>query len=943
MCARHKTGRSHSDAGRGNEQVVNHVIATILKKERGWMTRAEKTDLVVGKAAQRPDIIAEIDGNIVSVETKYDNASKLEEDARNATRKEIVGHGLPATVLGIMLPAALRPYNMDELEARIMERHDFRYFVLRLDGCRFPSDGYLEGSIVDIMTAMLLSSVPQESVRKCIDMMKTSIEKISVLIRSTDATVKGTICTHIRQKPSQQTWDMASLVLLNAGIFYEELAGCLAAITPTENLKKDGVLAQSMVTNAWREVLGLDYDSIFRIARNMLKCLPAGIAGKILHIMSETMSQIMALKVSKSGDVYGTLYQDMLEDRKRIAAFYTLPEAAALLAGLVMPDDGSLWRSRSRIKRLRIADFACGTGMLLTAAYSTIMARVPSDISPLHAHIMERCLYGYDILPTATHLTTSNLAGLFPAIKFDGTNIYALPIGRDGDGYSLGSLDLLRETARFVKAGEQHGGRGTHETKAATIPDGFCDYTIMNPPYSRATNHGKNRTDPVPPFALFGISPEDQVNMAAQNKKQYGGTCADGNAGLASHFIAICDRKLKPGGVMGLILPNTMATGPSWSKVRSLLNERYDDVMLVLVGSRTYSSNTGMNETMLVARKLDDRRSKGSPPLRIKLALVDGLPASRLEAQEVARGIRVVEPVRLEDDAGHTSILVGSDIVGRALDCPTEGAKWWVARASNVELLRFAWNMAHNKTSVPMTNLNDVGEMGMGHRDITGNRNEKRGPFNRVDLKGMPRYPCLWNNDSKTQRPMVLEPDSSLEKKSGSTMEEVNSVWKKAARSHINGQARYTTQRLIAAYTRAKTVGGRSWPNVIFREPWEKAFTVWCNSVFGIIIYWSAAGAQQGGRGHMSPKAFNAAFPMLDFRRLSEEQIARLNGLFEENCTQDMLPINMLDKDTVRQRLDRGIVDVFGLDVNLAVLYEQLVAEEQFGRSKQEPDMKATE
>ena len=931
-----KNGLTPDRSGRSIEQIANIAIAAMMEKARGWNVSAERTGTVVGQESDQPDIVAKIDGNAIIVETEYHPASTLRSEVDKRTKQEIRGLGVPVAVLGVILPLELRRYDIDEMADRIAKRNDLKYYVRHLEGSTFPKSGYLEGSIFDVMTAVRLSSVPQTRIIECVKMMENSIEKVSYRIDSADDAVKDTICRHIRQKPSKQTWGMAALVLLNAGIFYEELAGRLSKVKSTESLRWEGVLTQDQVVKAWKDVLAIDYDPIFNGAVEMLRALPAGIAADVLGVMSETTSRIMALKVSKSGDVYGMLYQDMLEDRKRIAAFYTRPEAAALLAGLVMSDDDTLWKSPERIKRLRIADFACGTGMLLTAAYGHMIARSESDISALHKHIMENCLYGYDILPTGTHLTASNLAGLFPDIVFDSLNVYTMPIGKAGDGYSLGSLDLKREYERFIKAGEKHGGRGTRLTQAATVQDGSCDYILMNPPYASATNHGKSRTDPVPPFALFGISTEDQIKMAGLNNSIYQGTCADGNAGLASHFIAICDKKLKPGGVMGLILPNTMFSGPSWSKVRLLLKERYDDVTLVLVGpgSGTYSSKTNMNETMLVARKMNMRRSSQSPPLRIKLALVDRLPASRLAAQATAKQIRSIRPVCLEDDAGHTSIIVGSIIVGKALSCPVEGSKWWVARVSDTYLLSLAWSMAHNRTAIPMTTLDRVAKIGLGDRDITGHRGEKRGPFNKIPFAGKPKYPCLWSNDSKRQISMLVEPDCALEKKSNATMANVEGAWDTSTHTHINRQARYTTQRLIAAYTEDETIGGAGWPNVMLDESYAKAFMVWCNSVFGILMYLSSAGSQQGGRGRMSPTAFKSVFPILDFTQLSVEHLTVLDQLFDENKTKEMLPINRLDEDPVRQRLDHGIREAFNIDIDLRRLYEIFRSEELFDRSQ---------
>ena len=211
--------------------------------------------------------------------------------------------------------------------------------------------------------------------------------------------------------------------------------------------------------------------------------------------------------------------------------------------------EDSLWRDENRIRRLRIADFACGSGSLLHAAYSHIIHCSPLDMSEMHSYVMENCIWAADIFPVATHFAVSALSSMFPSKTFDDCHIYTrkLEPGNAG-GYHLGSLDLIGDLESFVNAGVMHGGSGTRPVRDATLQHDSCDYIVMNPPFARATNHGGNRPDPVPPFAIRGIDPETQIKMGKHNSRMFKGTCAHGHAGLASHFMAICNKKIKRGG-----------------------------------------------------------------------------------------------------------------------------------------------------------------------------------------------------------------------------------------------------------------------------------------------------------------------------------------------------------------------------------------------------------
>ena len=738
---------------------------------------------------------------------------------------------------------------------------------------------------------------------------------------------------------------------------------------------------------------------------SILQILPAATAARVLDEVHRSVSQIMALGVSKSGDVYGALYQGMLgSDRKRAAAFYTRPEAATLLAGLVMPgSDDPVWREPGNLESLRIADFACGTGMLLTAAVRHVMNNSPGTYDHLtHKRMLEESVYGFDILPTATHLTASNLSGLFPQANCDDMRIYQMPIGEkrekrvgSGDEPDLGSLDLIRSNAKFTVSGYRHGGRrGLGSTREATINDESCDYVLMNPPYVRATNHGAAHTDPVPPFAVFGIPPDIQLKMAGHNKRMFGGVCAHGNAGLGSYFMAITNRTLRAGGTFGIILPATVAAGDSWKDVRALLSRYYEDLMIVFVGgsvgagvegvgaglepqngavadgavadgavadgavadgavadgavaadggggsiTKTYSSDTGMNEVLLIGRKISAAKKipAADSVARIKLVLLDRLPHTNLEALETAKAIRRIMPNSLETDMGDTSIMLGKSVIGNMLDCPAEGARWWVGRASNTRLLSYAYNMAHgNIDGIKMSVFTKYAKTGKLHRDIWGVKKDgsPRGPFEKAPLRRTSRYKSLGGNDSETQRRMVVEPDMALEKRHSVEPERVREVLDTATRTYLNTQLRYTSQRIAAAYTREKYVGGRAWPNIILHNPaYEKAFTVWFNSVFGILTYWAYAGGQHQGRGVMGVNMFRI-LPMLDFDSLSKRQVKAFDKLFDDTCGDELLEVNRLDEDPVRQKIDRGIMKILGVsDDDIGWLYRQIAAEPQFGRT----------
>lgn len=388
-----------------------------------------------------------------------------------------------------------------------------------------------------------------------------------------------------------------------------------------------------------------------------------------------------------------------------------------------------------------------------------------------------------------------------------------------------------------------------------------------------------------------------------------------------------------------------------------MLAEWYDDITVTTVehgDDGTYSSDASMHEVMVVAQKRSEKRTSGDPPPRIKFVQLDRMPSSRMEALAMSKAVRDAGVVRLEDGVGITSLIVGNadTIVGRAVSCPVEPNMPWVCRrVRNIELLQFAYNLASGRLSVfgnaltvepskatlstiQIAPLGSFADMGRHHLDIIGTKKDgtPQGPFNKMPRSTLPKYRGLWNNNADTQRSMIVEHDCSLEAKHDATREHVASVWATSGRVHLNNQVGYGAQRLIAAYTEDRVLGGRTWPNVInLDEKYEKAFTVWCNSTFGLLLYWFVAGGQQRGRGQMGVDSFRKTFPVLDVRRLDDGQLVRFDELFDATSRMILGPLSDPGGDRIRRRIDKGVMRILGVDVDLDVLYGWIGSEPQIG------------
>ena len=341
-----------------------------------------------------------------------------------------------------------------------------------------------------------------------------------------------------------QTRRMAMTVIANALVFHESLAevefqvpeaegGPTRGVRAVESFRPGGLFASGEVCLEWERILSVNYWPIFWSAKEMLRLMPSGTAHAVLEWLWKTGQKLVAGGVTRSHDLTGIVFQRLIADRKFLATYYTRPEAAALLAALALPANkppgGADWGDGETLAGAQIGDFACGTGTLLSTAYqrmSLLHELHGGDPRKLHGPMMRHGLVGLDVLNIAVHLTAAMLAGSHPDTPFDGECLLAMPYGKQDDGsIAVGSLDLLAEhvqrslmdTAAAVTA----GGRAPEEVRDLVSRMGHAkfDLVIMNPPFTRPTNHEAGHADvPIPSYAAFETTPDEQSAMSDRVK-----------------------------------------------------------------------------------------------------------------------------------------------------------------------------------------------------------------------------------------------------------------------------------------------------------------------------------------------------------------------------------------------------------------------------------------
>ncbi len=647
----------------------------------GYQVRSENTRLITEQPSLQLDNLITAPGRPpIAVEAEYEAVGTAEADAAKRLGLPVVGEtNLITAAIALRYPDTVR--FATNLKDAICE-NNLSYAILYEDQTRFPAQGWMSGSVSDLAELIRLASIPQKAVDNAATALEQGIENAASVLNQI-ATIRpritATVAHLLGMTDVPQTRRMVGAIIANAMVFHQHIAGMHSDVKPLHLVCGPSASdPQQETLKAWAKILKINYWTIFAIAKDILEQLPTGEATMILQKLRKTVQDIDAIGVTNTNDLTGQIFQRLIADRKYLATFYTLPASATLLARLAVSKITDIdWSNAEDIGQLRIADFACGTGALLSAVYEQIASRheqVGGNPTTLHKPMMEDVLYGCDVMPSAIHITGSTLSGMQPNMGFGQSRLYTLAYGRQPDtSIAIGSLELLQSSSamtlfntsnpamRTGSAGEQ-----TAAQIIADIPDKGFDLVIMNPPFTRATNHeGSHANITNPAFAAFNSNREDQTAMGNRINKLGKDSCYHGNAGISSAFAALADKKLKPGGVLALVLPLSVAAGLSWQSFRQMLANNYTDLEVLSIAANSkemsFSSDTSMAECLVIARKTIT--GNRTPP---RFTSLHNRPTGLAQAAEIARNMKNTTTVRNIEDGpyGGTHVNIGSEKVG---------------------------------------------------------------------------------------------------------------------------------------------------------------------------------------------------------------------------------------------------------------------------------------
>ncbi len=882
--------------------------------------------------------------------------------------------------IAVGLPDTFKEQNESPVECRrrIRGRADFQYALYERNGdilSRFPRAGSMTGSVVDIGLLAIAASVPSADVEKMAREAVAEIKQAAEILEQARPSDIKKIKKKFDLKTPVAARKVIAMIWLDAMLVHIHLReqGAVDTNPLDESLS---ILDRAQ---QWRAIVGRNWRAIFKPAVRALKAIGKGAptaTQNAMTILRGTAHRLSAAGLGDHVNIGGELFQRIVPDRESVAAYYTKPATAELLAALLIrrkDRSDKEWTDPELFSKLSIGDFACGTGTLLRAAYRRIRQyREPSDdnhspdgdheqreknardrAAKFHVRAMEgaACDQGYkeggltgaDINTIAAHLTNSGLAMMGLGESYHRPNIGQVAVGKPvRGGRTTGSLEFLAATTARDLLDDMGGTvseTGRRRKKSIQCADASFDYIIMNPPYTRTHGGGGGA------FEIGGLSDAEREECQKRMQKLNEGTAANKVAGMASSFLCLARIKIKPGCRIGFVLPMTAAFADKWTDIRKMIVDDFEEIIAAapagagVGGKESQSADTGMGEMLLIAR----RKKEKSPPSNVLCVTTKKNTNDFAAAAETAKAI--LSAVMDIGPRPWMPIYLGDDEIGvaSAISAP-DGEPWSHLGALNSELTISAWNIAERGLLAPMEEGRGPAEFPMttikkffGQGAANNGEREKIGPetghggthhiighdHRHQETGAFTWYP-IGDKDLPGGRYRSLW---SAEGKKQTRLiaapthkgvvrdkNAMENIKLGAGRLHYQRNMRWTSQALLAATTRKNVYGGSAWLTLVHEdEAVRKAFAIWANSTLGLLVHWTRGGRTQGGRARTQVGAIET-MPCIDLNAIDRALIHAAAAAFDELAGLELKPARMAHTDETRRRIDGACADMLSLN-----------------------------
>lgn len=772
---------------------------------------------------------------------------------------------------------------------------------------------------------------------------------------------------------------LALFTAFNAMVVQESLLalGTISASPLSFSYNKPSI--KNALINEWKGIVSnSDHEPVFDIAIKILDTLPPHpTLDSILKQLAKAAEGMVSSKSILKHDVSGRIYHRLLLDKvaKGLATFYTSVPGSYLLAKLCFDEnDDGFWREFGNAPTT--VDFACGSGTLISAAYSAIYDKWMDDIvssgssvnervlEDFHIKLLNNSLYGFDVLSYATHLAASWLTLRMPEAKSPSMNFYTLPLGGVTDVH-LGSLsgEITRTKIEYTMAksltddvSSSPSSSGIRDSKQVTVKLNLPSVVIMNPPFARTGNVGKS--------ILMGHLPSNERKAVLKKMKQFLDNANKnlkgpiGKAGIAAPFVWFGGRALKEGGKLAYVLPRVALSGPSWYPIRQFLVKDFalEHIVVSYDPSHNFawSENTNLSEILIVAKKNKKSNYKRVETSDlVKISYITTRPRSGLEGKILAG--KILNSKFSDSDEQYSeeiSLRFGNNQVGSIFEVRQAS----ISKAKN-------WNEVFGYSSPELSkNANDI----INKSELYNSKLPlgKLSSFVRRKLdptrRGAVSLPLVGYDVATYKRYATTNGKYTLEVIGGSNQSTLRSIemapndktsLKEKGRIYLDHQShfliagvsrfRLNSIGLLSLYSTRPVISNTMWTislkgkdNKDYPLEGYKAQVLWMNSTPGII---STLELRQDSSGALVQlkKEYLLDIPILDYYKLDDAQKLQVSEVFEKLKKLEIKSFPDQFKDAInskgfRYELDTNFLPIICPDIDLSVfpsLYEKMLSE----------------
>lgn len=760
-------------------------------------------------------------------------------------------------------------------------------------------------------------------------------------------------------KIKEAIFAQACLAILLSSIYYETIRYIYGLETLDNLAKTKG--SQFAICKATEDIIKINYEPIFEITQAILQFFPQSpqLFDRLINLAIKVSSKRTLLRK----DIAGRIYHKVVGDwsvKKGLATFYTQIPAAYFLLYLAEP------------KLSKICDFACGSGTLLTAAYSAAnkqyrfsllkngLDKNPSEIEKeFHTKFIKSC-YGFDVLNYATQITALNLAFHSPETPLVDFSLYPIPLGyrKDLELVSLGSLEIVREepTLNFMK--KLITKTGLKEKKEVSLSEILSelnspDLITMNPPFTRATGRSGRKGGGLFGFMVNKNTREEvlvsykrvrarirkSLNQMAigflKNRdlnellkdREFQAYRSIGQSGEGLLFLYLAHIKIKEQGKICFVLPKSLLSGITWFLARCMLISNYHIEHLVVSYDSShgynFSESTSLSECLLVAKKVREH----SENEKTKFIILLSKPKTSMEAialsnktKEKKEYIEVGDAKAFIVENSREEMIKYVDNWGRFIFLPN-----LLLIREIKDLLNGIIRVGGVKSKIPLIRLNALtSSIGIDRHQFLDNYEIVSG-----NIPGS--FKVIYGGKEEHRKKMkILANDYVLPKNRGSSLFE-----EKKGRLFLPDRIWLDTAHIISMISENPTLS-----NIFYalqlkdeNENKLKALCLYINTTWGILTVLANRGETRGAWIQLKMNQWRL-LPVLDISKLSEDKIEKLAGVFDKFKDKELerIPIQYgVDGkiDKLRVELDLAFLAVMNISVkekDLRLLYKEIAS-----------------